>query len=90
MDLLDKVEEITMTNLLVLYNTNIMFPLVEPKQQWLDAKEELQEKDTYVLARKKKKGRKVVHGVVTKEVSMRKSSRNFSIPRSSQSCMVGR
>jgi hypothetical protein len=86
MDLLDKVEEIAMTNLLVLYNTNIMLPLIEPKQQWLDAKEELKEEDTYVPARKKKKGRNVVHNIVIREVSMRTSSGNFSIPRRFQLC----
>jgi hypothetical protein len=56
----------------------------------LDAREELQEEDTYVPIRKKKKGRKVVHAVVTREVSMRTSSGNLSIPKSSQSLVAGK
>jgi hypothetical protein len=47
-NLFDKAKEITMTNLLILYNTNLV-PLVicalppprKPKQQGLDAKKEL-------------------------------------------------
>jgi len=53
MDLLDKVEEIAMTRLLVLYNTNllphaicVLPPLVNPRQQGLGAEEELQEEES--------------------------------------------
>jgi hypothetical protein len=47
-DLLNKVKEITMTSLLILYNTNLMPlmiyalpPPIKPKQQGLDVEEKL-------------------------------------------------
>lgn len=65
MDLLDKVKEIAMISLSILYNTNPM-PLiistlnlvVDPKQQGLGVEEELQEADTSIPTRRKKKKRK--------------------------------
>jgi hypothetical protein len=94
MDLLNKAEEIAMTNLSILYNINpipfticVMPLLVEPKQQQLDVVE-LQEEDTYVPARRKKKERKVVRGVVTRKVSMKTSSGILLIPRSYQFCVA--
>ncbi len=78
MDLLDKIEKIAMTSLLILYNTNLM-PLVicvpttatNLEQQGLATKEEQQEVDTFVLARRKKNRRKVVYGAIIREVSTR-------------------
>jgi hypothetical protein len=66
MDLLDKVKEIAMISLSILYNTNPM-PLVistlnlvvDPKQQGLGVEEELQEADTSIPTRRKKKKRTV-------------------------------
>jgi hypothetical protein len=92
MDLFNKAKEIAMTNPLILYNTNLV-PLAicvsppprEIEQQGLDAEKELQEEDTSVLARNKKKGKKAACGVVIKEVSMRRSSNNLLFPRSFQS-----
>jgi hypothetical protein len=64
MDLLDKAKEIAMTSLSILYNINIVHlaicvlpPLGELEQQGSNAEEELQEEDTCVLARRKKKGK---------------------------------
>jgi hypothetical protein len=96
MDFFDKVEDITMMSLLILYNTNPMplaiyalLPPREPEQQRLDV-EELQEKDTFVLTKKKKKGKKVVRRVVNRDVSTTMSSGNLSIARSSQFHAVGK
>jgi hypothetical protein len=49
---------------------------------------ELQEEDTYVPTRRKKKTKKVVHGVIIRKVNMRTSSGNLSILKSSQSCVA--
>jgi hypothetical protein len=92
MDLLDKAKKIIMTSLLVLYSTNpvplmicALAPLGELKQQRLDAKEELQEEHTFVLTRRKKKGKKTTCRVVIKEVNTKRSSGNLLILRSFQS-----
>jgi hypothetical protein len=42
----------------------------------------LLEEDTFILARKKKKGRKAIRGVVIRKVSMKISSSNLLISRS--------
>jgi BarA-like signal transduction histidine kinase len=60
MDLLDKVEEIAMTNLSILYNTNLM-PFVicalpspaNVKQERLNVKEELHEHEISIPTRRK-------------------------------------
>ncbi len=95
MDLLDKVEEIAMTSLLVLYNTNLvplvicaLAPPIDLEQQGSGVKEELQEEEIFVLVRRKKNKRKVTRGVVIREVSTRMSSGKLSITKSSQSCVV--
>jgi hypothetical protein len=91
MDLLNKVEEITMTNLSILYNTNlvplvicVLPPLGELEQQGSNVEKKLQEKDTSIPARRKKKGKKTICKVVIKAVTMR-SSGSLLFPRSSQS-----
>ncbi len=63
MDLLDKVEEIAMTSLSILYNTNLVplaictpTPVANSKQQRSAIEEELQEVDTFVLVRRRKTG----------------------------------
>jgi hypothetical protein len=43
---------------------------------------------TYVPTRRKKKGKKVIHGVIIREVNMRMNCDNLSIPRNSQSCVA--
>lgn len=88
MDLLDKVEEIAMTNLSILYNTNpvplvIFIPTTAAnlEQQRLTTEEEQQEVDTFVLARRKKNKRKVVYKVVIREVSTIVGSGNLLLLR---------
>jgi hypothetical protein len=56
----------------------------------LDAGEELQEEDTYVLVRRKKNMRKIIRGVVIREVSTKMSSGNLLVSRSFQSCAAGK
>jgi hypothetical protein len=89
MDLFNKVEEIAMINLSVLYNTNpmplaicVLPSLVDPEQQGLSVKEELQEEEISILTRRKKNRKKVIHGVVIREVSTRMSNDNLSILKS--------
>jgi len=73
MDLFNKAEEIAMTSLFVLYNTNIV-PLVisalplptNPKQQGLDAEEEPQEEEIFIPTRRKKNMKKLACKVVIK------------------------
>ncbi len=60
----------------------------DPEQQGLNVEEELQEDETSIPAISKKNMRKVTRKVVIKEVSMRMSSDNLLIPRSSQSCVA--
>lgn len=95
MDLLDKVEEIAMTSLLVLYNTNPMpfaicvpFPPTNAKQQRLGGEEKLQEQEISVAARRKKTKKKLVRGVIIRKISTRTSSDPMSTPRNSQSCVT--
>jgi len=59
-------------------------PFGEFEQKGLDAEKELQEEDTFIPTRKKKKGKKYTHGVVIKEVNMKRNIDNLSILRSSQ------
>jgi hypothetical protein len=56
----------------------------------MDAKKELHEKDTFVLTRKKEKGKKVICEVVIMEVSVRRSSNNLMNSKSFQSQVVGK
>jgi len=56
----------------------------------LGAGEELQEEYTSILARRKKNTRKVICGVVIREVSTRTNSGNLLVSRSSQSCAAGK
>jgi hypothetical protein len=73
MDLFNKVEEIAMTSLFVLYSTNIV-PLVisalplctNPKQQGFNAKEEPQEEEIFIPTRRKKNMKKLACKVVIK------------------------
>lgn len=51
-------------------------------------KQKLHEEYTYVPTRRKKKGKKVIHGVIVRKVNMRMNSDNLSIPRNSQSCVA--
>jgi hypothetical protein len=90
MDLLDKVEKITMTSLSIFLNTNLVplaicgLPLViDPKQHTLGVEEKLEEEDTSILTRRKKNRRKVAHEVVIKEVSTKVSNDNLLIMKSS-------
>jgi hypothetical protein len=77
MDLLDKVKEIAMIYLSILYDTNpvplsisTLNPIVDPKQQGSSVEEELQEADTSIPTRRKKKKRKAACKVVIKKMSM--------------------
>jgi hypothetical protein len=97
MDLFNKAKEITMISLSILYNTNLVplaicgLPLaIDPEQQRSSANEKLHKKDTSILIKKKKTKRKIVHGVIIKEVNMRASNDNLSILKSSQSCVIGK
>jgi len=56
----------------------------------LDAGEELQEEDTYVLVRRKKNMRKVIRRVVIREVSTKMSSGTLLVSRSFQSFAAGK
>lgn len=62
----------------------VLPPLGELEQQRLDAKEELQEEDTSIATRKKKKGKKATHNIVIKKVNMKRNRGNLSIARNSQ------
>jgi hypothetical protein len=53
-------------------------------------RKKLLEENTFIPARKKKKGRKAIHEVVIRKVSMRMSSNNLLISRSSQSRVIGK
>jgi hypothetical protein len=77
MDLLNKAEEIAMTSLSILYNTNLV-PLVicvltlvvDLEQQRLGVEKKLQQMDTSILARRKKNRRKVALRIVIREVML--------------------
>jgi len=97
MDLLNKAENITMTNISILYNINwvplticVTPPLGKLKQQGLDVEEKMQEEDTFVCVIRKKKGRKAIRKVVIGKVNTRMSSGNLLIPRSFQFHAVGK
>jgi hypothetical protein len=97
MDLLDKAKMIAMTSLSILYDRNPV-PLaicaltlaIDLEQQGLGVEEELEEVDTFFLAKTKKPMRKAIRGVVIKEMNMRVGSGNLSILRSFHSHVVGK
>jgi hypothetical protein len=76
-----------MMRLSVLYNTNLVPlaicvppPLGDLEQQGPDVVEELQEEDTSIRTKRKKKGKITVCGVVIREINMRNND-NLSILR---------
>jgi len=90
MDLLNKVEEITMISPLILYNTNLvplaicgLPPVVNPEQQRSSVDEELHEKDTSIPTKWKKNKRKTIHGVIIKKVNTRTNNNNLLVSKSS-------
>jgi len=97
MDLLDNVGEIAMTNLLILYNSYLMpFTICAPpllgklEQQGLNAKEKLHERIYLCFSKKEETKIKAIQEVDNREVNMKRCSRNLSIPRSFQFCVIGK
>lgn len=90
MDFIDKVKEITMTSLLVLYNTNPV-PLAicasplfaNAEQQGPSAYKNYKNMKYSFLKDGRKPRKKKVCGVIIKKISTRMSSGPVSIPRSS-------
>jgi hypothetical protein len=66
----------------------VLTPAANLEQQGSTIKEELQEVDTFIPTKRKKNRRKVVHGVVIKEVSTIAGSHNLSLLSSARFCAV--
>ncbi len=95
MDFIDKVKEIAMTSLLVLYNTNLVPlaicaspSLANAEQQGSSAYKNCKNMKYSFLKEGRKPRKKNVCGVVIKKISTRTSSSHVSIPRSSHCYVV--